>query len=209
MRKYWILIHLLTTLLFMVSCGSHDVPPTTHPTSVPSESECTEAVTEVSTESEITVAPASDPAALSDYDLFETVYLQTLDLVYSYPSESAAMENMTEAQRVFYVLSLYDMEMQNGGLCQFFVNSSCSVASDVEFCLEIVGADAHKDLFVDFIETNQINTSVLDSFVIYDIEDYIEQTQRFDFDSFDMAYYELPPLFDYLVAYIRNNVHEF
>lgn len=209
MKKHWFLLRLLTLSLFMASCGNHNGTPTTQPISVSSESDCTEAVTEVSTESEVTVAPTSDLAALSDYDLFETVYLQMLDLVHSYPSESAAMEAMTQAQRVFYVLSMYDMEMQNGGLCQFFTNASSTLVADVEHCLEILGADAHRDLFVDFMETNQIDSSVLESFVIYDVDDYIEHTERYDFDSFDMAYYDLPPLFGDLAEYVRRHIDEF
>ena len=209
MKKYRVLLLLFATFLFMASCNKHDIAPTVQPTAVTAESEYKESVTDAPADPEITVPAATGLAALSDYDLYETVYLQTLDFIFSYPSESAALEDMTQAQRVFYILSIYDMEIQNGGLCQFFVNSSRSLAPHVENCLETVGADAHKDLFTSFIEENQIDVSDLDSFIIYDIEDYAKQTQRYDFDSFDMNYYDLPPLFDYLVKYIRNNIYEF
>ncbi|MBR6594977.1 MAG: DUF4375 domain-containing protein [Oscillospiraceae bacterium] len=203
MKKHWFLLLLLTLSLFMASCGNHNGTPTT----ILSESKA--ASTEASVGAENTIPAPSNLASLSDYDLFETVHLQLWDMVYSYPSESAAMEAMTQAQRVFYVLSMYDMEMQNGGLCQFFTNTSSTLVADVEHCLEILGADAHRDLFVDFMETNRIDSSVLESFVIYDVDDYIEHTERYDFDSFDMAYYDLPPLFGNLVEYVRRHIDEF
>ena len=57
---------------------------------------------------------------LSDDKLFETVYLQTLDLVDSFADEEAALAQFSPVQRTVYILSIYDMEIQNGGLCQFF-----------------------------------------------------------------------------------------
>ena len=101
------------------------------------------------------------------------------------------------------------MEIQNGGLCQFFVNSSRSLAPYVNACLKTVRAEAHNQLFAEFVANNQLDLHNLDSFKITDIEEYASQTERYDFDAFDNAYYELTPLQDYIVAYIKANITEF
>ena len=146
---------------------------------------------------------------LSDDKLFETVYLQTLDLVESFADEESALAQISPAQRTVYILSIYDMEIQNGGLCQFFVNSSRSLAPHVNPCLKTVGAEAHNQLFAEFVANNQLDLHNLDSFEIADVKEYAAQTERYDFDAFDNAYFELAPLQDYIVAYIKANITEF
>ena len=101
------------------------------------------------------------------------------------------------------------MELQNGGLCQFFVNSSRSLAPYVDECLQAIGAEKHRKLFAEFVSNNQIDLGNLDSFRISDIEDYAAQTERYDFDAFDNSFFELSPLQDFIVAYIKANISEF
>lgn len=146
---------------------------------------------------------------LSDRQLFETVYFQNLDLVESFADEASALSQISPARRTVYILSIFDMEIQNGGLCQFFVNSSHSLAPYVDACLETVGAEAHRQLFADFISNNAIDLHDLDSFQISRVEEYAAQTARYDFNAFDDAYCDLTALQDYIVAYIKANISEF
>lgn len=146
---------------------------------------------------------------LSDEDLFEAVYFQNLDIAESAEDEEKELEQFTGPRRIVYILGLFDVEMQNGGLCQFFVNSSRAVAPYVSESLKCVGADEHMNLFQEFITTNHIDVSNLESFKVFSKRGYIKQTKRFDFDSFDDKYYELPPLQEKVVAYIKNNINEF
>ena len=146
---------------------------------------------------------------LSDDQLFEAVYFYNLDLIESYPNESTALLQISPERRVVYILSIFDMELQNGGLCQFFVNSSRSLAPYVDECLKAVGAEEHRELFAEFVSNNQIDLGNLDSFRISDIEDYAAQTERYDFDAFDNSFFELSPLQDFIVAYIKANISEF
>ncbi len=150
-----------------------------------------------------------DLLKLSDEMLFETVYLQNLDRVESFPDEDIALSQISAAQRTVYILSIYDMEIQNGGLCQFFVNSSRSLAPYVVECMETVGAEEHIQLFTEFVSGNQLDLYNLDSFEIFDIEDYEAQEKRYGFESFNDAYCELTPLQAYMVAYIKANISEF
>lgn len=146
---------------------------------------------------------------LSDDDLFETVYFQNLDIAANGEDEDKELEQFTGARRTVYILGLYDEEIQNGGLCQFFVNSSRTVAPYVSDSLSLVSATEHRDLFEDFITTNSIDVSNLESFKVFSKRGYIKQTKRFDFDAFDDKYYELPPLEEKVIAYIKNHINEF
>ena len=146
---------------------------------------------------------------LSDDQLFEAVYFHNLDLVESYPDESTALLQISPERRIVYILSIFDMELQNGGLCQFFVNSSRSLAPYVDECLKMVGAEEHRKLFAEFVANNQIDLNNLDSFRITDVEEYAAQTKRYDFDAFENPYFELTPLQHFIVAYIKANISEF
>ncbi len=146
---------------------------------------------------------------LNDSQLYEKVYLQTLDLVESFADEETALSQISPVCRTFYILSIYDMEVQNGGLCQFFVNSSRLLAPYVNDCLKTVNAEEHRKLFSAFVSDNNIDLQHLESFEIEDVEEYADQTERYDFDTFDNAYIALTPLQDYLVSYIKSNISEF
>jgi len=146
--------------------------------------------------------------ALPDDELFEVVYFQSLDLVESFADEESALSQISTVCRTVYILSIFDMEIQNGGLCQFFVNSSRSLAPYVDECLEAVGAEAHRQLLDVFIASNGIDLHNLDSFRILDDEEYAAQTERYAFDAFDNAYCELTSLQAYIVAYVRANISE-
>ena len=89
---------------------------------------------------------------LSDDALFERVYLQTLDVVDSFPDEETAFSNISIEQKTVYILSIYDMEIQNGGLCQFFVNSSRSLAPYIEDNLNKIGATEHKNYLLNLLK---------------------------------------------------------
>lgn len=146
---------------------------------------------------------------LSDDELYEAVYFQNLDIVDSYESEEAALEEMSSVRRTVYILSMYEYEISNGGLCQFFVNSSRDLAPYVSKCLDEVGATEHKNLFDSFISDNNINVYELESFIIEDLDEFSKQNERYDFDSFDEEYDKLPFLRDSIVDYIRKNINEF
>ncbi len=147
-----------------------------------------------------------DLLVLSDEELFQTVYFQSIDMVENTENE---LEQLAGARRTAYILSTFDAEIQNGGLCQFFVNSSGECAPYVSECLKKVEAEDHRRLYDDFIVNNGINVADLDSFKVNSRHGYIKQTKRFDYDSFDDKYYELSPLQEKITAYIRSNINEF
>ena len=132
-----------------------------------------------------------------------------MEMTDRYANEAESLENLGPLYRTFYILANYDMEMQCGGLCQFFVNPSRDLAPYVEEALETVSAKDHSALYSEFISDNKINVWDLESFKIQSIRQYAEQFARYDFETFDDAYYELPPLYNYLIQWVRDHIDEF
>lgn len=64
------------------------------------------------------------------------------------------IDSLSDAEKVFYIASYYEMEVNNGGLCQFFVNSSRMLAPRLPDCLREIGADEHAKLFETFVADN-------------------------------------------------------
>jgi hypothetical protein len=114
--------------------------------------------------------------------------------------------NLAEEIRFTYSLYQFEMEVNNGGLCQFFVNSSSECAPYISNALEAIHATDLKAHFDDFIEKNNIDVKDLSSFKIDTVEEYEAQTQRYDFDAFDNIFYEDKNFHQLLIDYARENV---
>lgn len=96
------------------------------------------------------------------------------------------------AKRIFFIVDYFDMEIQDGGLCQFFVNSSRKVAPYIIEALEEINAVRYKELLEKFICDNRL--------------------ERYPFDEFDEAYcelYEIEPLNMFLENYCRRHIADF
>ena len=145
-----------------------------------------------------------DIIAMNDNDLFEKV---NNFLYYHFEDEDFYLLN--KEQKTVLSLINFDNEVQNGGLCQFFVNSSRIFAPCVSQSLEKIGATKINKLFCDFIAKNNINLQELSSFDSENEEEFIGQYERFPFDDFDNSYYELyknENITELLINYIRNNI---
>ncbi len=148
-------------------------------------------------------------AALDDEELFEAVNVRTENKVDSFEELVEGFNALNDSQKVFYALNWLEMEVNNGGLCQYFVNSSRISAPFVSEYMEIVGATTHKKLFDDFVKKNNINLTELSFFNIEKIEEFEEKAESYPFDDYDEAYYEMEPLETYLKKYIRKHVADF
>ena len=139
--------------------------------------------------------------ALNDEDFFDAVECVCQDAVFD-----ITHSDISEEQKLVYSLNRLEAEVNNGGLCQFFVNSSSECAPYISKALEVVGAISIKDLFDEFIATNNIDVNDLSSFKISSVDDFEEQTQRYDFDSFDEKFYEETNLHRQIIEYSRKNI---
>lgn len=146
---------------------------------------------------------------LSDDDSYSAVEYRVENKVEKYDEITDGIKALSDAEKNFYICQYYEMEVDNGGLCQFFVNSSRNATPYLSDCLEAIGAADHKKLFDSFIHDNMIDLNDLSSFIIYKDKDYYKLLEKYPFDCFDDSFYELEPLEDKLVDYVRKNINSF
>ncbi|MBR2876094.1 MAG: DUF4375 domain-containing protein [Clostridia bacterium] len=144
-----------------------------------------------------------DLLALSDDDFYEMLFCVLEDAVYDIKDSQ-----INETQKLVYSLNNFEAEVNNGGLCQFFVNSSRECAPYISKALEEVGAVSLKSLFDNFISENKIDVNDLSSFKVSSIDEYEKQTERYDFDSFDNKFYEEEELHQLIIDYSRKNIEQ-
>lgn len=150
-----------------------------------------------------------DLAALSDNDLYEAAFDRTEHKVENFNNYEDCLKLLNPAQLVFFSVWTLEMEVNNGGLCQFFVNSSYIFAPIVSKNMEIIGAFEHKKLYDDFIKKYNIDVTDLSFFDINDTSEFEEKVQAYPFDEYDEAFYELEPLESFLTKYVRAHPDDF
>lgn len=141
--------------------------------------------------------------ALNDDDFYEAVDCLCEDAVYDIQAPT-----LLEEQILVYSLNYFLREVNNGGLCQFFVNSSSECAPFISKALEAVGALDIKNLFDKFVKENNINVNDLSSFKIDSVGEFVEQTKRYDFDSFDNQFYDNENLYEQIIDYSRKHIEQ-
>ena len=118
-------------------------------------------------------------------------------------------ECLSSPQWACYVAMTMDEEIQNGGLRQFFANASRAMAGCAAPCLRQVGAAPWAALYERFLSDNAIDPNRLDEFAIDDPDDFGTLLDRYPFDDFDDAWYDLGDLETALARYIRTNASAF
>ena len=130
-----------------------------------------------------------------------------IDLWINYDSNNT----YTQEQLVVIALTAYDSEINNGGLCQFFSNSSKEFAPNISNYLEQIKALKHKKQFDKFIKTNKINLNELEQYETDSIEDFIDKYDDLPFEDFDREYYELEQeesITNLLIDYTKANYNK-
>ena len=158
-------------------------------------------------------ATADELNELADEEIFNAVLIRMNNKVNGYKKFNDGINSLSLSQRIVYCLNYYEMEVNNGGLCQFFTNTRSFLAPYVSEYLKNIKAKEHKKLFDNFIKVNKIDLNDLSSFAIKDSDNYMieynERKNRYPFDDFDEEFYKLESLEKYLVEYIRKNINEF
>ena len=152
---------------------------------------------------------ASELMSLSDPELFEAALARTEEKVCKFERFKDGVNALSHPERVFYAASLYEMEVNNGGLCQYFVNASRETAPFLADSLGEIDAEDHRKLFASFISENDIDVNDLSSFLIEDADDFPAQNERYPFDDFDNAFFALQPIQDHLAPYVRLHIAAF
>lgn len=133
----------------------------------------------------------------------ESKYNELMEKAYNALIQDDNISQLSDEEKVFYVVYYFNAEWQNGGLCQFFVNSSRVYAPIIGEYLGIIGALEHKQIYEDFIKNNNINVNDLSYFENRTIS-YQEKVNSYPFDKFDDEFYELPELDEYLEKYLEE-----
>ena len=103
---------------------------------------------------------------------------------------------LDEREKVFFVLYTFHLELDNGGIKQFFENSSRVYAPLISEYLEIVKATKHKRLFDEFVSSNNLD--------LYDSTKWVDTVIMDVYDTFDDEFYKLSELEVHLEVYIEN-----
>ena len=148
--------------------------------------------------------------SLDNSELAYAVFIRTNFKTMLAESPEEAIKMLNEKEQVFYAVNEYLMEIENGGLCQFFANSSSFFASTISDYLDKIGATEHKLHYNSFIEINNININDLEKFKYISEEQYTSLCLEYDFVEFEYIFdVELTPLDVFLGEYIRKNIDYF
>lgn len=148
-----------------------------------------------------------EAGGLSDEALWDCV-----SFLLNQPDGAQVLSEESLPRRAIYTVECFDREVQNGGLCQYFVNASRETAPELEEALSQVGAESFRTLFHDFITEHDIDVTQLERFAIHSADQFADQARRYPFDDFDEAYYQLyeqEPLDSLCAAYIRRHLGDF
>ena len=145
---------------------------------------------------------------LSDDELFEAIAARMQGIADAKESLADVLYGFNDSQLAFFSGMWYEGEVNNGGLCQFFVNSSSVIAPIISDVLRIIGAEDHEKLYSEFIRSNGIDVKDLSSFKIQAAEEFATQEKRYPFDAFDFAFYQMKPVQHYLTVFARAHLSE-
>jgi len=146
---------------------------------------------------------------LSDDELYEAVLVRTEHKLDSFDRWEDGVNSLNRSQKIFYSINWFETEVNNGGLCQFFVNASRMIAPVISEYMGIIGANDHKKLYDDFVNNNEIDLTDLSFFDVHTVEDFKEKTQKYPFYEFDNAFYDMEELAIPLTEFARQNLADF
>ena len=148
-------------------------------------------------------------SALSDDELFAAIVARTESKVDSFDEWEDGVNSLNPSQKIFYSVNWLEIEVNNGGLCQFFVNSSRMVAPFVSKYMAIIGAEEHQNLYDNFVKKNAIDLTELSFFDVNEAEEFEEKVERYPFDEYDDVFYDMEPLETYLKKFGRAHLVDF
>ena len=127
------------------------------------------------------------PVRFTDY---EELYFAILDITAG-PETDTHFDSLPGPAQALYIAAILDMEVQNGGLCQFFINGGSVYAARAAQSLQEVGLAPMKTLYESFVSENQIDPAEFDTFHSDKVDAFLTLYDRYPFDDFDDAYMKL------------------
>ena len=100
-------------------------------------------------------------------------------------------EQLTEAEKALYTAALFDMEIQNGGICQFLVNCEPALAIRVSQSMRKIGLEEMAEAYDAFVRKYGIDVGNLAEFKVQSAEEYAELCRKYPYGEFDETYMKL------------------
>lgn len=148
---------------------------------------------------------------LNDADLLMAVTMRA-DSRSNAAEDSEALAALGAEQRAAYTVALFDMEVMNGGLFQYFSNTSRNSAPYLAEALKAVGAPKMEALFTGFVGRHGIDISGLGGFILVTEEDFDEKYSQYPFEEFDCGFaavYQAENLEALCAAFVREHIAGF
>ena len=119
------------------------------------------------------------------YDQYEKLYFRMIE---NYPEpDNTLFPIYPAAGRALFVVLIFDMEIQNGGLAQFFWNCGESYARLLPDALRTMGMTDVADLYENFISDNNITLDIIASYRER-APGFVECYEWYDYDTFEEPY---------------------
>ena len=123
----------------------------------------------------------------------------------AFPADDVS--SMSPERKAAYTAACLELEVMNGGLCQFFANYPDCVPYVPE-ALSAIGAEDHRKLYEDFLSATGIDP--LDPvFQTEDMDAFSQLYELWPWEDFDDAYLSLTPIPELLEAYVQSNPDAF
>lgn len=142
---------------------------------------------------------------LSDEEFCEAVKVRAEKKFYKNGAGNAIFSSMREAEKLILTLSLFELEFANGGLGQYYFNSSNVTASYLSDSLGMIGAEDHKRIYDDFVRENKINYAFLCDIADAYSYDFGKFITLYTFNEFDERFASIPDFMALFDAFIINN----
>lgn len=129
------------------------------------------------------------------------------DLVVALAFPADDVISMSQERQAAYTAACLELEVMNGGLCQFFANCPDCVPYVPE-ALSAIGAEDHRKLYENFLSATGIDP--LDPvFQTEDMDEFSRLYELWPWEDFDDTYLSLTPIPELLEAYVQSNPDAF
>jgi len=132
----------------------------------------------------------------------EAIFNEVVSLIFQ-KNES----ELTDKQKKFANLLIYDNEVNNGGHLQYFHNQGTENVEELSKSLEEIGAKCQKEILgkaFEYAKNFPVNP-------VKTLKEYYERAIENEFIDLDMLYYNCSPEIgnDLLPQYLQNHLNEF
>lgn len=146
---------------------------------------------------------------LADGELYEAINERIDEKIADCEDMDEIRDELTEEEFAFYTVNRFKEEVEENGIDALFDGSSDDLVPLISECLDVIGADEHKELYDTFVAVNDFASEVIPGFDKGIIGSVLSGIESLTSDEFDEQFEELPDLEDALQDYARDNIDNF